>query len=68
VRPWPQVGYSPCMSDQPQHEHGAGKTGGLPGANADPANAELPDDERDDTVSMSDVAPMEDDGRDSTAP
>ena len=28
-----------------EHEHGAGKTGGLPGANADPANSELPTDQ-----------------------
>lgn len=47
----------------PEREHGSGKTAGLPGANADPANAELPDDEREDTVAMGAVAPPDDSDR-----
>ena len=36
------------MSEQGHHsghEQGAGRTGGLPGANADPGNSELPTDQ-----------------------
>ena len=51
-------GYGTRMSEQPQT--GTGKTAGLPGANADPRNAETSDDERDETVAMGDVAPPED--------
>lgn len=43
-----------------QPQHGVGKTGGLPGANADPRAAEVTDDELGDTVSMGDVAPVPD--------
>ena len=32
---------------QPGPQHGAGKTGGLPGANADPVTATSPEDEVD---------------------
>ena len=38
-----------------------GQTAGLPGANAAPANSELTDDERDETVAMSEVARPDDD-------
>ncbi len=49
------------MSEQPQT--GAGKTAGLPGANADPVTAETTDDERDETVATADVAPPDGDGQ-----
>lgn len=53
-------GYSEAMSDQTEHpEPTPGTTGGLPGPNADPRNAELSDDERGDTVAMGDVAPAD---------
>lgn len=41
---------------QSAHEHGVGKTGGLPGANADPAASITSDDELDE-VQAGDVAP-----------
>ena len=37
-----------------------GQTAGLPGENAAPQNAETTDDERDETVSAADVAPVDD--------
>jgi hypothetical protein len=37
------------MSEQ-KHEHGAGKTGGLPGQNADPGNSEISPDELDEVL------------------
>lgn len=48
------------MSEPTAPQSGVGKTGGLPGANADPRTAEITDDERDETVAMSDVAPPDD--------
>lgn len=45
----------------PAQQHGTGKTGGLPGENADPRTRELPEDELDDTVQMGDVAPVKED-------
>jgi hypothetical protein len=41
-----------------------GRTSGLPGENAAPATSEVTDDERDETVSAADVAPVDadDDG------
>ena len=49
------------MTEQPQT--GTGTTAGLPGQNADPRTAEITDDERDETVSMGDVAPLDGDGQ-----
>jgi hypothetical protein len=49
------------MSEQTPNQSGAGKTAGLPGQNADPQTAEITDDERDETVSMADVTPAEED-------
>ncbi len=52
------------MSEQTSTQSGAGKTGGLPGQNADPRTAEISDDERDETVATAGVAsPAEDDLR-----
>ncbi len=48
------------MTDR-QRETSVGATAGLPGDNAAPQNSELPDDERDDTVAMGDVAPPDSD-------
>ncbi|MFP5347159.1 MAG: hypothetical protein ACLGIA_09035 [Actinomycetes bacterium] len=38
-------------------QEGLGKTGGLPGANADPRASELTDQERESTVAGGDVSP-----------
>jgi len=43
-----------------QPQQGTGKTGGLPGANADPRTAEVPDDQLRDTVGGGDDAPAPD--------
>jgi hypothetical protein len=52
------------MTEQTPTQSGVGKTGGLPGQNADPRMSELSDDERDETVAMADVArPEEDEAR-----
>ncbi len=48
------------MSEQTGRQEGLGKTGGLPGHHADPRTRELPEDQRDDTVAMGDVAPAPD--------
>jgi len=48
------------MSEQP---NGPGATSGLPGENADPRTSEITEDERDDSVSMADVAPPDADGQ-----
>ncbi len=45
------------MSENDTRATSVGQTGGLPGANADPRAAELPDDVADDTIMMADVAP-----------
>ncbi len=44
-----------------ERETSVGATGGLPGENAAPQNTGLTEDERDDTVSMADVASPEND-------
>jgi len=44
--------------DEGQPQQGTGKTGGLPGANADPRNSEVSDDQLRDTVGGGDVAPV----------
>ncbi len=44
------------MTDNQTQATSVGQTGGLPGANADPRAAELPDDQTADTVAMADVA------------
>lgn len=43
-----------------QPQQGVGKTGGLPGENADPRTAEVDESELGDTVAMGDVAPVPD--------
>ncbi|MDP9496837.1 MAG: ATP-binding cassette domain-containing protein [Actinomycetota bacterium] len=60
------AGTGPAMSN-PSRERSAGATGGLPGANAAPQNSELSDDERDETVAMADVAPVDTGGGDGGA-
>lgn len=61
------MGYTGHMTES-QPQHGAGKTAGLPGDNADPRNSEIPDDQLRDTVSGAGVAPLPDPDDPQTAP